>query len=87
MNRLAQGWKLSAEEGESWNHGIADFGLVDFRCAVEKRGTLKISVGLKKESDEKLGQWFFGEGTWSREKTNPTTMSWPVRSNRAGLGT
>lgn len=42
--------------------------------------------GLKKESDEKLGQWFFGEGTWSSGKAKSTGRSWPVESRTAGPG-
>lgn len=61
-------------------------GPVDFGWAVEKRGTVKMLGGLKKESDEKLGQWFFGEGTWSRGKAKPTGRSWPVESRTAGPG-
>ena len=40
--------------------------------------------GLKKESGEKLGQWFFGEGTWSRGKAKPTGRSCPAESRTAG---
>ena len=62
-------------------------GPADSGWAVEKRGTVKMLDGLKKESDENLGQWFFGEGTWNGEKAKPMGRNWPVESRTAGSST